>query len=89
MRPVTLVNPETGQVTRSKVRHGSPCGKRVFSSRKVARAEAIAQSKISGEDIEHYHCYPCHGFHLGHHPEPFDRDILLGLKPTARQLRAS
>lgn len=87
MRPVTRYNPETGEVTRTKVAPHSPCGKRLFSSMKLAKAEAKRQSRLSGEDIEAYHCYPCHGAHLGHRPPPFDRDVALGMKPTPRELR--
>lgn len=60
-----------GKVARVKVtsRTSCPCGKRAYSSRKVAAAKAIEMSKLSGEPIEAYHCVRGgHCFHIGHPP---------------------
>jgi hypothetical protein len=72
VRPVTHVHPDTGQVERTKVsRTGSRscrCGKQAYTSKKLAKAVAVAQSKASGDQIEAYHCYIGHCFHIGHVP---------------------
>lgn len=68
MRPVTHTDPDTGTMHRSKVARTSKCGKQTYSSMKLAKATAKHQSKMSGDDIEAYHCYVCHGNHLGHVP---------------------
>lgn len=54
-------------------RVASRCGKTAYSSRKRAAAAAKASTKVTGEYIEVYHCWsPCHAFHIGHPPAPFD-----------------
>lgn len=71
MRPVVVTDWETGRVSRSKVnRQGSSCscGKQAYTSKKIAKATAKAQSRATGEDIEAYHCYAGHCFHIGHRP---------------------
>lgn len=75
MRPHTITDPETGRVSRSKVkRQGSSCrcGKQAYTSKKIAKATAKAQTRATGELIEAYHCYAGHCFHIGHPPAPFD-----------------
>lgn len=72
MRPVTSIRADTGEVTRSKVRRETRCAcgqvKQAYSSRKVAKQHARIQSKATGEQIEAYHCFPGHTYHLGHVP---------------------
>lgn len=71
MRPRT-VRLEDGQVVRQKMdRRGRGCNcgvKSAYSSKKLAKAAARRQSKMSGENIVAYHCYPGHCYHLGHAP---------------------
>lgn len=77
MRPVTHTDPARGKVERDKVdRTGTRCrcGKRAYSSKKMAKAKAIERSKVSGEHIEAYHCYIGHCYHVGHAPKPYDFD---------------
>lgn len=68
MRPMTTTHPGTGLVERSKVIRRTTCGKQGYTSKKLAKATAIQQSKMSGESIEAYHCLGCHAYHLGHVP---------------------
>lgn len=68
MRPVTITNYETGEVSRTKVARSTQCGKQGYSSKKLAIATAKHQSKLSGDQIEAYHCFSCHAFHCGHVP---------------------
>ena len=72
MRPVTHADPVTGAVVRSKVQRTSRCGKQSYSSMKVAKATAKAQTRLSGEFIEAYHCFGCHAAHIGHPPKAHD-----------------
>ena len=68
MRPRTHVDNE-GQVTRTKVdRRGRGCDKFCYSSKKIALAAARQQRVLSGENIQAYHCFTCHSYHLGHPP---------------------
>lgn len=77
MRPITHVDPARGKVERSKIdRSGTRCrcGKRAYSSKKIAKAKAAERSTSAGEVIEAYHCYVGHCHHVGHPPEPYDYD---------------
>ncbi len=68
MRPRTRTDHE-GYVSRSKVDpSGSKCGKFRYSSKKVALATAREQRRLSGENVQSYHCFACHCYHLGHVP---------------------
>lgn len=64
MRPATLVDHETGLVTRTPIRHTSACGVRVFSSRKIAHGEAALIRRDEGRRLQVTHCQTCHGYHL-------------------------
>lgn len=64
MRPATLVDHETGLVTRTPIRHTSPCGLAVYSSRKVAHGEAALIRRDEGRRLRPAHCLTCHGYHL-------------------------
>lgn len=44
------------------------CGKRAYSSRKVALHAAAMARQIAGENIHAYKCEPCHCWHIGHPP---------------------
>lgn len=43
-----------------------PCGKRTYSRRKEAAEVAARMRREEGENVEHYHHAPCHGWHVGH-----------------------
>lgn len=94
MRPrvVTYVD-SAGRVRaeRSNVVPTTPCGKRGYSSKKIAKAKAITSSRVSGEAIEAYRCWRkgCHCWHIGHRPEPYDRAIALGEKPSRAERKVS
>lgn len=64
MRPATLVDHETGLVTRTTMRPTSACHRPVFSSRKVALGEAAIIRRDEGKRLLVNHCHSCHGFHL-------------------------
>lgn len=55
-------------VAKSKIVTHTACGKRGYTTRKVAAQFAARSRKASGEPIEPYHCTSCHLFHLGHPP---------------------
>lgn len=57
---------EEGRISRSKTVANTGCGKRGYTSRKVAAQVAARQRKQSGELIEYYRCKRCHVFHIGH-----------------------
>lgn len=78
-----------GKVVRRKAGRWCPCGKVAYSSRKLATTTAKRQTRQAGEDVEAYHDFRCHAWHVGHPPEPYDRDVALGLKPPSRQRKAS
>lgn len=63
---------DAGHAHRDPVVVSARCGKYTYATKKLAKANARAQSRASGETIEAYHCYPCHGYHLGHPPTPYD-----------------
>lgn len=44
------------------------CGKRAYSSRKLALHAAAMARKIAGENVHVYKCGPCHCWHIGHPP---------------------
>jgi len=64
MQPATVVHPDTGEVTRTKVRRTSACGKRVYTSRKFALGHAAVVTRETGNPTTAVHCAECHGFHL-------------------------
>lgn len=66
MRPRTIQTDEG--VRRSPVRHETRCGKFAYASRKLARTVAAKVRREAGENVEAYHCYPCHAYHVGHPP---------------------
>lgn len=74
MRPHTIAHKrgEFVEVTRTPVlgadRARCGCGKQTYSSKKLAKAVAKAQSRATGEPIEAFHCFRAHGYHLGHPP---------------------
>jgi len=68
VRPRAVVL-EGGKVRRTKVtRMGRcRCGKLAYSSRKLAKARAVHESKATGEPIYAYHCVRGgHCWHIGH-----------------------
>lgn len=67
MRARLRFNPEGGAY-RQPWERSERCGKLTYSTKKVAKAKARISARESGEDIEAYHCYPCHGYHIGHAP---------------------
>lgn len=68
MRPRTIVDYATGQVSRTKILERTPCGKQGYTSRKLAATKAKRSSKETGERIEAYRCERCHVWHIGHPP---------------------
>lgn len=58
-------------VRRQAVVPRSKCGKFLYTKKKLAKASAALQSRDTGEDIRAYHCYGCHGYHIGHPPKPY------------------
>lgn len=75
MRPVRHGGENNDQkAVRSKVRRRTDCGKQGYTSKKLAKATAKAQSRFTGETIHPYHCFGCHCWHIGHPPRPFDFD---------------
>lgn len=68
MRPVTHMDPITGRVQRRGVsrRPIGACQKFAYASRKAAYASARTQSRMTGENIQAYHCFACHCYHIGH-----------------------
>lgn len=68
MKSFTHTDHDTGTVTRVRVRRHGRCGKLTFTSRKEARQAAALMRRDTGENVESYHCYGCHGHHLGHPP---------------------
>lgn len=67
MRPQVRVDVQSGVVERTTVLRTSACGKQAYTSKKVAKAHAKAQRR-TGENVESYHCFACHCYHLGHVP---------------------
>ena len=67
MRPVTHTD-EHGTVHRSDTIAWTPCGKRGYTSRKLAATVAASARRRTGDDIRHYRCDDCHCFHVGHRP---------------------
>lgn len=65
-----VVGQGEGPVRRIKVVTRSACGKFAYTTKKLAKANAVVQTKASGEAIEAYHCYRCHAYHIGHVPKP-------------------
>lgn len=59
---------DDGTAYRPKVERSARCGKLTYSTKKIAKNKAREASRISGDRIEAYHCYPCHGYHIGHVP---------------------
>lgn len=52
---------------RSKVASTSPCGKHVYTTKKLAKQVAAQVRREHGENVHAYHCVdPCHGWHIGH-----------------------
>lgn len=75
MRARTRYVPETGSIERD---HAVPskCGKLAYATMKRAKNAAAIARRDTGETIEAYHCWsPCHAFHIGHPPAPYDPQI--------------
>lgn len=59
---------DDGTMYRPYAIRSTRCGKLVYPSKKIAQEKAKASTKSSGELIEAYHCFACHGYHIGHPP---------------------
>ena len=60
---------ETSKLERTHAVPSARCGKLAYSSKKVAKMYAAAQTRSSGEHIEAYRCIRgCHCWHIGHPP---------------------
>lgn len=68
MKSRTRIDPHTGETHRVQWERSARCGKLTYATKKIAKAKARVSAKMSGELIEAYHCYPCHGWHIGHPP---------------------
>lgn len=68
MRSPARFDAETGRVTRLRVVPDSACGKKIYTTRKIALQVAAIARKERGENVHAYHCFPCHGWHIGHPP---------------------
>lgn len=56
-------------ITKSKIVTETACGKRGYTSRKIAAAMAARVRRETGEPMQVYHCTDvCHAFHIGHPP---------------------
>jgi hypothetical protein len=69
VRPVTHGDPARGKITRSTLDKSGTrcrCGKRTYSSKKVAKADAARRTRETGEVLQAFHCFSAHGWHLGH-----------------------
>lgn len=54
-------------MTQRRFRSG-PCGKRIYTSRKVAAFVAAQKARELSQPIQAFHCDACHGHHIGHPP---------------------
>lgn len=58
---------DAGKVLRTSVMPWTACGKFGYTSRKLAKAVAAEQTRLTGTYIEAYHCKRgCHSYHIGH-----------------------
>jgi hypothetical protein len=62
------VRDEMGVIRKLDRVRARKCPKLVYASKKIAVATARRQSAVTGELIRAYHCFGCHGYHLGHPP---------------------
>lgn len=72
MRAPVAHDDVTGKARRQRSTYSTRCGKNTYPSGKIARAVAAEARKATGEEIRPYHCYSCHGHHIGHPPALFD-----------------
>lgn len=66
MRAVRVRDDDGVVLGTTKVLKQTACGKRGYTSRKVAAAMAARARRESGEPIEWYRCSDCHLAHIGH-----------------------
>lgn len=68
MRPVKTHSAQGRLVAKRNVVGPRRCRKQCYTSKKIAKARAVAVSKEIGEPIHAYKCVPCHAWHIGHPP---------------------
>lgn len=68
MRARTVIG-EDGVVRRTRINYTSKCGKFAYATKKLARSVAKQQARLSGENLQAYHCYRCHAHHIGNVPD--------------------